>query len=158
MAKRQSAGLLMYRRREELFEVFLAHPGGPRFADRDEGVWSIPKGEFEPNETPFETAVREFEEETGIKVPSTQFINLESIQQKGGKIVHAWAFDGQHTSTEEIKSNRIHIEWPKGSGKTIEIPEIDRAQYFPATVARKKLKSRQIPFIDRLEQLLEGPH
>ncbi|MBT5705958.1 MAG: NUDIX domain-containing protein [Verrucomicrobia bacterium] len=158
MAKRQSAGLLMYRRQEGLLEIFIAHPGGPRFSDRDEGVWSIPKGEWESNEIPFETAIREFEEETGIKVPSTEFFNLESIQQKGGKIVHAWAFDGQHISIEEIKSNRINIEWPKGSGKTIEILEIDRAQYLPAAVARKKLKSRQIPFIDRLEQQLEKQH
>ena len=158
MAKRQSAGLLMYRKREELLEVFIAHPGGPRFADRDEGVWSIPKGEFEPNETPFETAVREFQEETGLKVPSTEFFNLDSIQQKGGKIVHAWGFDGQDISAKEITSNRIKIEWPKRSGKRIEIPEIDRAQYFPTAVARKKLKQRQIPFIDRLEQLLDSQH
>jgi len=148
----------MYRRQEQLLEVFIAHPGGPRFADRDEGVWSIPKGEFETNETPFQTAIREFEEETGINVPNTEFFNLESIQQKGGKMVHAWAFDGHHISVEDVKSNRISIEWPKGSGLTIEIPEIDRAQYFPAAVACKKLKPRQIPFINRLEQLLESQH
>ncbi len=157
MSKRQSAGLLMYRETASGLEVFIAHPGGPKYAEKDEGVWSIPKGEFEAGETPFETAKREFREETGLHPPVTRFLNLQSIQQKGGKIVHAWAFNGEGINVDNIHSNEIEIEWPKGSQKHIRIPEIDQAAYFPLPVARKKLKARQSPFLDRLEEQLSSP-
>ncbi len=154
MSTRRSAGLLMYRQTADTLEVLLAHPGGPKHADRDAGVWSIPKGEFEPGETPLATAQREFEEETGLKVPSTEFTNLGTIQQKGGKIVYAWAFCGEGIDTSQTFSNRITIEWPPKSGQQIEIPEVDRAEYFPLSVARTKIKERQIPFLDRLKAAL----
>ncbi len=156
MGKRQSAGLLMYRISREVLEVFIAHPGGPKNEHRDEGVWSIPKGEFEAAETPFETALREFHEETGISVPQTAFIQLGSIQQAGGKIVHGWAFEGSSISVDKVESNLIEIEWPKKSGTFIQIPEIDRAEFFPVSIARKKLKSPQVAFIDRLEMALQA--
>ncbi len=140
----------MYRQSADGLEVFIAHPGGPKYAQKDEGVWSIPKGEFEAGETPFETAKREFHEETGLQAPETTYIDLDTIQQKGGKVVHAWAFDGTGLPVDHIQSNEIEIEWPKGSQKRIRIPEIDRAAYFSIATARKKLKSRQGPFLDRL--------
>ena len=158
MSKRQSAGLLMYRRNHGTLELFIGHPGGPKNVHRDEGAWSIPKGEFETGETPFETALREFQEETGIPVPQTDFIPLGTIQQTGGKIVHAWAFDGKSIPVDDVQSNLIEIEWPKKSGTMIQIPEIDRAEFFPTAVARKKLKARQVAFLDRLENALRALH
>ena len=155
MSKRQSAGLLMFRETTVGLEVFIAHPGGPKYAERDEGVWSIPKGEFEAGEPPFETAQREFQEETGLQAPETRYLDLGTIQQKGGKTVQAWAFNGENLNIDSIQSNEIDIEWPKGSGERIRIPEVDQAAYFSLPNARKKLKARQVPFLDRLEQLLK---
>ena len=148
-----SAGLLMYRLRDGRLEVFLAHPGGPFFANRDEGHWTIPKGEIEPGEDLLATARREFGEETGLAA-SGPFLPLESIRQKGGKTVHAWAFAGDWDESQPIRSNLFEVEYPLRSGKYVRVPEIDRAGFFALPDARRKLKDRQVPFLDRLKATL----
>ena len=155
MAKQHkiSAGLLMYRMREGQLEVFLAHPGGPLFKNKDEGHWSIPKGEIEPGEDLLAAAIREFEEETGLE-PRGDFIELGAIQQKGGKIVHAWAFPGEWDEARLLQSNTFELEWPPRSGKIQRFPEIDRAGFFSIPQARQKLKEAQHPFLDRLLEAL----
>ena len=147
----------MYRWRKSRLEVFLAHPGGPYFAKKDEGDWSVPKGEVDGDEELLETACREFEEETGQSVPpNTQFLDLGMIQQKGGKFVHAWAFEGDWDDSRPLKSNTFKLEWPPGSGKKQSFPEIDRAEFFSLSKARRKLKQSQVPLIDRLETALSS--
>ena len=148
-----SAGLLMYRVRDGRLEVFLAHPGGPFFAHRDDGHWTIPKGEIEPGEELFVTALREFCEETGL-LATGPFLPLESIKQKGGKTVHAWAFAGDWDESQPIRSNLFEIEYPIGSGRRVRVPEIDRAGFFALPAARRKMKDRQVPFLDRLKTAL----
>ncbi len=150
---RTSAGLLMYRVKNGVLEVLLAHPGGPFFQHKDEGAWTIPKGEPEPGEELFSAAQREFEEETGI-APRGSFMALHPIQQKGGKIVHAWAFEGD-CDPATIRSNLVSMEWPPKSGRQIEFPEIDRAAFFDLATARKKIKARQDALIDELAELLK---
>ena len=153
--KRVSAGLLMFRHRDGELEVFLAHPGGPIFARKDEGHWTIPKGEIEPEEDFLPTAIREFAEETGIVInPRSAFIELGCIQQKGGKWVHAWAVENQWDEKQPIRSNLFEMEWPPRSGRRQKFPEVDRAGFFPLAEARRKLKDRQQPFLDRLEAAL----
>ena len=149
---RLSAGLLMYRIKDGVLQVLLAHPGGPFFAKKDEGAWSIPKGEPDADEDLFITAQREFEEETGVK-PTGPFLPLKPIQQKGGKIVHAWAFEGDCDPTTCI-SNTFTMEWPPRSGKQQEFPEIDRAEFFDLAAARKKITARQDGLIEELEAML----
>ena len=148
-----SAGLLMYRMREGQPEVFLAHPGGPLFKNKDEGHWSIPKGETEPGEELLEAAVREFREETGVE-PRGPFIQLGSVKQKGGKMVHAWAFAGDRDESGPFRSNTFEMEWPSMSGKVATFPEIDRVAFFSIEEARRKLKEAQHPFLDRLQEAL----
>ncbi len=155
MPQRMSAGLLMYRRRDGLLEVFLAHPGGPLFNKKDQGYWTIPKGEPPENEPLLETAMREFEEETGIK-PGGSFIELGSIRQKGGKVVHAWAFESDHGSQRFIRSNTFKMEWPPRSGCIQSFPEVDRAQFFSLGEAKEKLKDAQWPLVERLVSILES--
>ena len=150
---RTSAGLLMFRTKEGL-EVLLAHPGGPYFVNKDGGAWSIPKGEPEPDEELLVTAQREFEEETGLK-PTGPFIPLKPIQQKGGKVVHAWAFEGD-CDPATLKSNTFRMEWPPHSGRQQEFPEIDRAEFFDLAMARRKIKAGQESLIDELEASLKG--
>ena len=151
-AARVSAGLLLYRRRGENLEVFLAHPGGPFFKNKDDGHWTIPKGEIEKQDDRFATALREFHEEVGILIdPKSNFIDLGSIRQKGGKVVHAWAVEGDCPAGHCLKSNTFQMEWPPKSGKLQSFPEIDRAEFFDMDIARKKIKSTQIPFLERLE-------
>ena len=157
---RVSAGLLMYRKRGKNLEVFLAHPGGPFFKNKDDGHWTIPKGEIESEEESLSAAIREFREEIGIDIdPSAKFIDLGSIRQSGGKVVHGWAFEGDCPAGEDpsqrtLQSNTFQIEWPPRSGKFHTFPDIDRAEFFPLDLARKKIKSTQLPFLDRLESSL----
>ena len=156
MNKRVSAGLIMYRQKNGALEVLLAHPGGPFFKNKDDGHWSIPKGEPGEGESDLlETAKREFEEETGIK-PSGDFIPLESIVQKGGKTVHGWAFKGDLPEGYAHKCNWFEAEWPPRSGKKMKFLEIDKIEFFSPEKAKRKIKSTQIPLIDRLEEKLRN--
>jgi predicted NUDIX family NTP pyrophosphohydrolase len=151
---RLSAGLLMYRIKDGVLQVLLAHPGGPYFANKDEGAWTIPKGEPDADEDLLLTAQREFEEETGIK-PMGPFVPLKPIKQKGGKIVHAWAFEGD-CDPADIKSNTFTMESPPKSGRQQEFPEIDRAEFFDLAIARTKIKAGQEGLLDELDAL-KGP-
>src|SRR3984885_2806734 len=144
---RRSAGLIMYRCVDRL-EVFLVHPGGPHFAKKDLGVWTVPKGEYLDGEQPLEAAKREFQEETGFAV-SGDFLDLGWIKQKGGKIVSAWAFEGDCDPTKLV-SNSCEMEWPPRSGRLIEIPEVDRGEWFSIDQAKQRIKPTQIPLVDRL--------
>ena len=151
---RVSAGLLMYRRAGGELQVLLAHPGGPFFRNKDEGAWSIPKGEVEPGEDPLAAAVREFREEIGV-TPTGPFLALSPVRQKGGKVVHAWAFEGD-CDPEAISCNTFTIEWPLRSGRHVEFPEIDRAGFFGLAEGRRKVNSGQVPLIDELEGIVKG--
>lgn len=152
---KESAGLLLYRRQSGQVQVLLVHPGGPFWANKDAGAWTIPKGELEEGEDPLDTALREFEEETGIVPDAPGAIPLGSVRQKAGKTVHAWGVEGDLDS-DAIRSNTFTIEWPPASGKTAEFPEIDRAEWFDLTTARIKVNPAQSAFLDRLEQLATG--
>jgi predicted NUDIX family NTP pyrophosphohydrolase len=150
MSSRRSAGVLLYRRSSDgSIEVLLAHPGGPLWARRDEGVWTVPKGEFEDGEEAWAVARREFEEETGHPVPVGEPIDLGEIRQKGGKVVVAWALEGD-LDPATARSNMFPFEWPPRSGRWITIPEVDRVEWFAPGAARGRIKETQIPFIDRL--------
>jgi predicted NUDIX family NTP pyrophosphohydrolase len=144
----------MFRRQGDGFEVLLAHPGGPFFANKDDGAWTIPKGEAAPGEDFLTRAQIEFEEELGLK-PSGNWIVLGSIKQKGGKIVHAWAFEGHLPDHFELKSNMFEMEWPPHSGKSQTFPEIDGARFFVEKVARSKINPAQVSFLDRLREQLD---
>jgi len=147
MAKK-SAGLVMYRIRGGALEVLLVHLGGPFWAKKDAGAWFIPKGEIEPGEDELAAAQREFEEETGFK-PSRPFIALGSVKQKGGKVVTAWAFEGDCDSAA-LKSNTFKMEWPPRSGKQREFPEVDRAAFFTIEAAREKIHPAEFELLGRL--------
>jgi predicted NUDIX family NTP pyrophosphohydrolase len=149
-----SAGLLMFRRSGAQLEVFLVHPGGPFWKNKDLAAWSLPKGEYVEGEDAFSAALREFEEETGIQ-PSGDFVALGQVRQAGGKLVTAWAFEGD-CDAASIKSNSFSMEWPKGSGRMQEFPEIDRGGWFPMSVAREKILKGQLAFLDRLAGQLGG--
>lgn len=151
MAKK-SAGLLLFRIQNKIPQVFLVHPGGPFWAKKDDGAWSIPKGEFEGDEEPLAAAKREFGEETGIKI-SGEFIELSPVKQKSGKIVYAWAVEG-NLDPATIKSNEFEIEWPPKSGKMKTFPEIDKADWFGLHQAKTKIIASQAAFIDRLTDIL----
>jgi len=145
----------MFRRKGGALEFLLAHPGGPFFARKDEGAWTIPKGEAAPDEDLLTRAQIEFEEELGIR-PHGDWIELGSIKQKGGKTVHAWAFEGDLFDSFEVKSNTFEIEWPPRSGKLKQFPEIDHAEFFAAEVARRKINPAQIILLDRLAEALNA--
>ena len=147
MAK-QSTGILLYRIVDGQLQVFLVHPGGPFFKNKDDGSWSIPKGEFADDENSLDAAKREFLEETG-QIVDGHFGELTPIQQKGGKTVHAWAVEGD-IDHETIVSNTFEIEWPPRSGKRQSFPEIDRAGWFDVEIAKTKINSAQAAFIDHL--------
>jgi predicted NUDIX family NTP pyrophosphohydrolase len=147
-----SAGLMVYRIREGRLEIFLVHPGGPFWARKDAGAWSIPKGEFVQPEDPLEAARREFQEETGHEIDGT-FLPLEPIKQAGGKAVYAWAVQGD-IDPERIQSNTFTMEWPKGSGRQKEFPEVDRAEWFEVEEARRRILPGQAAFLDELVDLL----
>ncbi len=140
----------MYRIRQLKLEVLLVHPGGPFFQNRDDGAWSIPKGEVEAGEDLLAAARREFEEETGFK-PSAPFLALEPITQKGGKIVHAWACAGD-CDPAQLRSNTFRMEWPPRSGQIREFPEVDRAGWFGVVEAKRKLKTAQFPLLEELHR------
>jgi predicted NUDIX family NTP pyrophosphohydrolase len=150
---RTSAGILLFRRREPGVEVLLAHMGGPFWQRRDAGAWSIPKGEYAEGEDALAVACREFEEELGSPVPSTQVVELGSLRQSGGKHVTAWAAEGEFDVTAAV-SNTFELEWPKGSGRMQEFAEVDRAEWFDLPTARVKILASQVPFLDRLVEVL----
>jgi predicted NUDIX family NTP pyrophosphohydrolase len=149
-----SAGLLLFRRPHGELEVFLAHPGGPFWRSRDLGVWTVPKGLVNEDEDPLAAAVREFEEETGI-YPEGPFLPLGSIRQKAGKLVHAWAWEGE-AHPRWVRSNLMRTEWPRGSGRWLTFPEVDRCEWFDARSAREKVNPAQAELIDRLEAALSS--
>jgi predicted NUDIX family NTP pyrophosphohydrolase len=145
----RSAGILLYRLTGDAPEVLLVHPGGPFWARKDLGVWSIPKGEYEEGEDPLACALREFEEETGTVLPTSRLVDLGDVRQKSGKLVTAWAAEGD-LDAETVSSNTFTMEWPPRSGRTAEFPEIDRARWFGVDAAREKLNPAQAEFLDRL--------
>ena len=149
---RKSARILLYKIENKILKIFLVHPGGPFWAKKDDGAWSIPKGEFEDGEDPIDAAKREFEEETGIKI-SGDFIELKPVKQKSGKIVYAWAVEGD-IDVSKIKSNEFEIEWPPKSGKMKTFPEIDKAAWFDLGEANKKIIEAQSSLIKELETKL----
>ena len=151
--QKQSAGILLYRTINNTLEVFLVHPGGPYFKNKDDGSWSIPKGEFLGDEGALTAAKREFEEETGQHIDG-KFIELGTIQQKNGKVVHAWAVEGD-INHETIFSNTCEIEWPPRTGKKLTIPEIDRAAWFSPAAAKQKINLAQAELVDRLAAILK---
>jgi len=157
MKSRISAGLVVYRFNNGRLEVFLAHPGGPFFAHKDHGHWTIPKGEIEAQEDYLATGIREFKEEIGIEIdPKSRFLELGSIRQKGGKTVHAWGVEQDWDDSRPLRSNTFTLEWPPRSGKIQTFPEVDRAQFFPIEEARKRIKETQVALLDRLEELLRS--
>ncbi len=149
---RESAGLLLYRGTAGSAEVFLVHPGGPFWANKDEGAWSIPKGEFDADEDPLDAAKREFREETGL-VAKGKYEPLNPVRRKGGKIVYAWAV---HCDIEAAaaRSNTFSMEWPPGSGKMRDFPEIDRAEWFKIELAKRKILKSQLGLLEQLKEVM----
>ena len=149
-----SAGLLLYRQRPNGVEVLLVHPGGPYWRNKDEGAWSIPKGEIDAGEDPLAAARREFQEELGFE-PNGQFIPLTTIRQKAGKTVHAWAFEGD-CDPGSLRSNTFAMEWPPKSGRQVELPEVDRAEFFALEEAKRKINPAQAQWLDELAGRVAG--
>lgn len=149
--KKESAGILMFRRNHGVLNVLLAHPGGPFWSKKDLGAWSIPKGELTENEDALEAAKREFLEETGIAV-SGELLPLTPRKQPSGKVIHAWAFEGD-CDPSAILSNTFAMEWPPRSGKIKQFPEVDRAEWMTLDVAREKIVNGQLPFLEELEEM-----
>jgi predicted NUDIX family NTP pyrophosphohydrolase len=149
VARRRSAGIVLYRAGDAGLEVLLVHPGGPFWAKKDLGVWSIPKGECEPGEDPQACALREFEEETGTRLQAPALVDLGAVMQKAGKEVTAWAARGD-LDPAGVRSNSFTMEWPPRSGRQQEFPEIDRAEWFALDEARTKLVGAQVELLDRL--------
>jgi predicted NUDIX family NTP pyrophosphohydrolase len=150
---KQSAGILLYRFREDEVEVLLIHPGGTLWKNRDLGAWSIPKGEIEPGDDPLSTAVRELDEEIGLKLGNEKFIELRPIRQKGGKLVHCFALNHDFDPSK-LKSNTFTQEWPPRSGKFVAFPEVDRAEWFDPETAKTKINPAQADLIDQLLEKL----
>jgi predicted NUDIX family NTP pyrophosphohydrolase len=153
MGKKVSAGILLYRIRQGEPEVFLVHPGGPYWKNKDDGAWSLPKGECDPHTDLLGAARREFLEETGLQVEG-EFRELSPVKQLGGKVVHAWAVEGDYDPTE-LRSNTFTIEWPPRSGRQQEFPEVDRGGWFTCPAAREKLLVGQRPLVDELKRVLQ---
>lgn len=148
-----SAGILLFRRTGKTLEVLLAHPGGPFWARRDEGAWSIPKGEVEEGEDLLTVALREFAEEVGSQISCATPIELGRVRLKSGKVIHAWACEGDLDPLSQ-RSNTFRMEWPPRSGQVREFPEVDRVEWFDAASAGRKLNPAQIEFVERLRELL----
>lgn len=154
---RLSAGLVLFRRISGRLEVFLVHPGGPFWAKKDAGAWSIPKGEYSPGVDPLAAARREFSEETGLELPPGEPIPLGELRQAGGKLVTAWAIEcgtADNIVAESIHSNTFSMEWPPRSGKLAEFPEVDRAAWFPLDTAQEKILASQQELLSRLARSL----
>ncbi len=151
--RRRSAGLLLYRRRRGELEVLLVHPGGPFWARKDDGAWTIPKGELQDGEEPLACAQREFAEELGAApLASGTAVELTPVRQAGGKTVHAWALEGDFDAAT-VRSNLFSVEWPPRSGRQQEFPEVDRADWFPLAQARTKLLGGQVPLLAELVRI-----
>jgi len=153
--RRTSAGVLLHRREAAGPEVLIGHMGGPFWVRKDDAAWSIPKGEYGPDEDPFTVALREFEEEMGSPVPASDFVPLGRVRQSGGKVLTAWAAQGD-LDASAIRSNTFEVEWPPRSGRVQEFPEIDRAAWVTVDVARTKLVKGQVPLLDRLLEVLDA--
>lgn len=151
---KQSAGLLLYRRCEGALQFLLVHPGGPLWKNKDDGAWSIPKGELQPGEEPLLAAQREVSEELGF-CPDGNFIELTPIMQKAGKVVRAWAVEADWDPVK-LKSNSFTLQWPPRSGKLQEFPEVDRAEYFEMSTARIKINPAQVPLLEELDRKLKA--
>jgi predicted NUDIX family NTP pyrophosphohydrolase len=150
---RKSAGILLYRFQKNGVEVFLVHPGGPFWANKDEGSWSVPKGEYNDDEDALKAAQREFQEETGLSIQGN-FIELGEVRQPSGKRVMVWALENDQ-KVENIRSNTFQLEWPPKSGKMQEFPEVDRGGWFSIPEARQKILKGQFPFLDKLEEKIK---
>ncbi len=148
-----SAGILLYRLRGDGPEVLLVHPGGPLWARKDAGAWSIPKGEYDDGEEPLSAARREFQEELGSALPAGEPLDLGEIRQRSGKRVSAWAQAGE-LDVDMVRSNTFELEWPPRSGRTREFPEVDRAEWFPLALARERINPAQAELLDRLAAAL----
>ncbi|HET9277681.1 MAG TPA: NUDIX domain-containing protein [Flavitalea sp.] len=149
----QSAGILLYRRKSNRIELLLVHPGGPFWQKKDHGAWTIPKGEFMDNEEALDAAKREFQEETGVAL-SGNFLELTPVKQKAGKLIYAWALEGD-IDTSNILSNFFKIEWPPKSGRFKEFPEVDKAEWFGEEQAKEKINPAQVRLVDELLRKLE---
>ncbi len=150
-----SAGVLLWRRGPSGVEVLIGHMGGPFWARKDDAAWSIPKGEYEPGDEPLAVALREFEEEMGSPVPATDLLPLGAVRQSGGKVLTVWAAEGD-LDADAVVSGTFPLEWPPRSGRVQEFPEVDRAAWFGLEEARTRLVAGQVPYLDRLRDLLEG--
>lgn len=148
-----SSGLIIFRRVRNSLEVFLVHPGGPFWVNKDLGAWSIPKGEHLPNEDSLAAARREFEEETSVTVPPGKPLALTSVKQISGKVIQAWAIEGDFDASL-VRSNLFSMEWPPGSGKLRQFPEIDRGEWFPLNLARQKISQGQVSLLDELASMI----
>ena len=153
MPPKPSAGILLYRRRAALVEVLLVHPGGPFWSKKDDGGWFLPKGELEADEDPLTAALREFREELGAAPPTGQPLSLGSVKNKSGKLICAWALEGDFEPST-LHSNTFSVEWPPRSGKLRDFPEVDRAAFFSFEVGAIKIHSAELPFLGRLESAL----
>jgi predicted NUDIX family NTP pyrophosphohydrolase len=151
MPPRASAGIVLHRRTANGLEVLLVHPGGPIWARRDAGAWSIPKGEYEPGEDAVAAARREFAEELGTPAPAGPMRELGEVKQKSGKVVRAWAVTGD-LDAGAIASNTFTLEWPRRSGRMQQFPEVDRAEWFTIAAARERINPAQVALLDRLEE------
>jgi Predicted NTP pyrophosphohydrolase len=151
---KKSAGILLYRLHHGAPQVMLVHPGGPFWKNKDAGVWSIPKGEPNEGEDPLDAALREFREETGIPIKKSTCTPLTPVKQKAGKLVLAWAMEGD-LDTTAINSNTFNMEWPPHSGKTQSFPEVDRAGWFGLEEAREKINPGQVPLLNELEKIIK---
>jgi predicted NUDIX family NTP pyrophosphohydrolase len=156
MSQKRSAGILLYRRREERIEVLLVHPGGPFWSKKDDGAWFVPKGELEGEEDALAAARREFREELGSDAPAQEALSLGTVKNKSGKLIYAWALEGE-LDPESVKSNTFELEWPPRSGKMREFPEVDRANFFSLEAAQSKMHEAEQPFLERLRTLLAEP-
>lgn len=154
MSDKRCAGLLMYRFNKSRLELLLAHPGGPLFEGRNDGCWSIPKGEVEPGETVLAAAIREFNEETGFSIPRSYLLPLGTVSEPSGRLIHAWAFPGDCDTTKPVASNLFSLEWPQGSGNISYYPEIDNLEFCSILDSKRLLENPQFIFIERLAFIL----